>query len=176
MPSFKAAVHFAAHHQNVLKRLDLYIAEDLKLMSRSQMKLRSKENNFCAAVNGKAEKLSKLIKEGDILELDWSDPAPPDLTAEYIPLDIVFENDRVIVINKQQGLVVHPGAGNTNGTLVNGLLWHIGAGGQSPVSERLFDERPFIVHRLDKDTSGIIIAAKDAESIAFLSNQCMIDN
>ncbi|GMO34089.1 MAG: RluA family pseudouridine synthase [Termitinemataceae bacterium] len=169
MPSFNAAVALGTLHKSgelQCKRLDLYIAEDLRLMSRSQIKQRSKETDFCAMVNGKKEKLSKLIKDGDSLHLTWNNPVSVDLIAQKIPLDIVFENNKVIVINKQQGLVVHPGAGNYSGTLVNALLYHFGS---IDVSNAAL--RPFIVHRLDKDTSGIIIAAKDVDAISFLSDQ-----
>jgi 23S rRNA pseudouridine1911/1915/1917 synthase len=149
-------------------RLDRYIAENLRLLSRSQIKARGLE----ALVNGKAAKISRIVKNGDKIELSWNESEPVDIIPENIPLDIIFENNRVVVINKPQGMVVHPGAGNWQGTLANALyhrrlnlcrLTKDGAYAQGP--------RPGIVHRLDKDTSGVIIAAYDDEALAFLAGQ-----
>ncbi|MDR3276926.1 MAG: RluA family pseudouridine synthase [Treponema sp.] len=146
-------------------RLDRYTAEELGLLSRSQVKARKLE----ARVNGRAVKVSRLLKLGDFLELSWEEAQPDDLVPEDIPLDIIYENERVIVVNKAQGMVVHPGSGNFRGTLANALLYRrlqygtIGtcAGGL----------RPGIVHRLDKDTSGVMIAAWDEAALAFLQEQ-----
>jgi len=149
-------------------RLDRYIAENLCLLSRSQIKARELE----ARVNNKAAKISRIVKNGDEIELSWNEAEPVNLIPENIPLDIIFENNRVVVINKPQGMVVHPGAGNWQGTLAN-ALYH------RRLELRLFTEeeadahglRPGIVHRLDKDTSGVIIAAWDDEALAFLAEQ-----
>jgi 23S rRNA pseudouridine1911/1915/1917 synthase len=150
-------------------RLDRYAAEYLKLLSRSQTKARSLK----ALVNGKAVKISRILKAGDHLELSWEDAAPLDLVPEDIPLDVLYEDNRVIVVNKVQGMVVHPGAGNFTGTLANALLYRrlgrqdgLDSPGGAPAGLR-----PGIVHRLDKDTSGLIIAAWDNEALAFLANQ-----
>jgi 23S rRNA pseudouridine1911/1915/1917 synthase len=140
-------------------------------MRRSQIKTRRLQ----ATVNGKTAKLSRLLKAGDTLSLVWQDAPPTDIIPEYIPLDIVYEDERVIVVNKPQGLVVHPGAGNPSGTLANALLWrlcqkHGGAAGD--IAGILSgNRRPFIVHRLDKDTSGLLIAAWDGDALAFLADQ-----
>jgi len=170
MPSFSCTVE-----QDIDPglRLDRYAAENLKILSRSQIKARGLE----ARLNGKAVKISRVLKGGDYLELSWTEAESPFLIPQNIPLDLVYEDSRVIVINKAQGMVVHPGAGNRQGTLANALLYRMleknplpekGGGPQS------FDKaglRPGIVHRLDKDTSGIIIAAWDDEALAFLSDQ-----
>jgi 23S rRNA pseudouridine1911/1915/1917 synthase len=150
------------------KRLDVYIAEHLRLMRRSQIKAR----RLRAQVNGKNVKISRLVKNGDEIYLSWEQSPPLMLSPEYIPLDIVYEDQRVIVINKAQGLVVHPGAGNAGGTLANALLWHIRQkrGGLFDASG-MPSQRPFIVHRLDKDTSGLLIAAWDACALSFLADQ-----
>jgi 23S rRNA pseudouridine1911/1915/1917 synthase len=149
-------------------RLDRYIAEKLKLLSRSQIKVR----NLSAAVNEKKAKISFPVKTGDRLELNWEEENTTDLTPENIPLDILYEDGRVIVINKAQGMVVHPACGNWNGTLANALLWHLRQSGLRgtayPPPGAL---RPFIVHRLDKDTSGLIIATFNLEAQTFLQNQ-----
>jgi 23S rRNA pseudouridine1911/1915/1917 synthase len=141
-------------------RLDRYVAEQLKLISRSQIKVRSLE----AQINGKPVKRSRVLKIGDRLELAWADPEPSYLLPEDLPLDIVYEDDQVVVINKAQGMVVHPGAGNRQGTLANAILFRLGCAVAGTV-------RPGIVHRLDKDTSGLIIVAYNDEALAFLSEQ-----
>jgi 23S rRNA pseudouridine1911/1915/1917 synthase len=159
-------------------RLDRYVSECLGLLSRSQVKIRSLE----ARLNGKPVKLSRMVKTGDRLDLLWKDPETPDLVPQDIPLTVIFENSRVIVVDKAQGMVVHPGAGNFRGTLVNALLFRR-LRREGPAAEpfpipRGEDgspagtwPRPGIVHRLDKDTSGVMIAAWDGEALAFLSEQ-----
>jgi 23S rRNA pseudouridine1911/1915/1917 synthase len=155
MPLFSAIIKADAP-----KRLDLYIAENLSLMSRSQIKAR----NLTAVVNSKTVKNSFKIKDGDKIELTWSDTIPLDFLGEDIPLNIIYEDKKVIVVNKEQGMVVHPAAGNWSGTLANALLWHFNKAEEGK-------NHPFIVHRLDKDTSGVIIAAKDLETLTFLQDE-----
>jgi len=145
-------------------RLDRFISEQLKLLSRSQIKARSLK----AKVNGKEVKLSRIVKQGDILDLCWDEEAPQNIIPQDIPLNIVFENERCVVLNKEQGMVVHPGAGNRQGTLANALYFRMLQKGGGKISDSL---RPGIVHRLDKDTSGLIIAAYDDEALAFLAEQ-----
>jgi 23S rRNA pseudouridine1911/1915/1917 synthase len=154
-------------------RLDSYAAEHLNLLSRSQIKSRLLQ----ARINGKEVKLSRLIKAGDMLELSWLSAAPQYLVPECIALDVLYEDDHCAVINKPQGMVVHPGAGNHSGTLANGLLWRrLHRTDNSPLAgtaknTHVENLRTGIVHRLDKDTSGVMIAAYDDESLAFLSAQ-----
>jgi 23S rRNA pseudouridine1911/1915/1917 synthase len=143
-------------------RLDRYVAERLRLLSRSQIKAKK----LSARVNGKAVKISRLVKIGDRLDLTWAEAEPVDLIAENLPLDVVYEDNRVVVINKAHGMVVHPGAGNPAGTLANALLFRRRERGLAGEGFR-----PGIVHRLDKDTSGVIIAAYDDEALAFLADQ-----
>jgi 23S rRNA pseudouridine1911/1915/1917 synthase len=118
-------------------------------------------------VNGAAAKPSRPLKEGDSLEVVWTDEAPISMEAEDIPLSIVYEDERVLVIDKAQGMVTHPGAGNRRGTLANAVL-HIVRMGRALRPE---PARAGIVHRLDKDTSGLIIVAKDLEAQVFLAEQ-----
>jgi len=159
-------------------RLDRYIAEKLGLLSRSQIKARQ----LTSKINGNEVKISRLVKNGDEIELIWNAAEPVNIIPENIPLNIIFENDRVIAINKPQGMVVHPGAGNRQGTFANALYYRkINRG--FPQTEdfkteylqtydlRTFGSRPGIVHRLDKDTSGVMIAAYDDETLAFLAGQ-----
>lgn len=109
-----------------------------------------------ASCNGKKQKPSYRLEPGDALEVSWEDPKPLAVTAEAIPVEILYEDSDVVVVNKPRGMVVHPAAGNYCGTLVNALLEHCrdlsGIGGVI---------RPGIVHRLDKDTSGILVVAKN---------------
>ncbi|MCL2879019.1 MAG: RluA family pseudouridine synthase [Treponema sp.] len=144
-------------------RLDRYVAEYLRLFSRSQSKVRKLEGK----VNNKKVKLSFPVRQGDDLELVWNDVETPELIPEKGSLDIVYEDDQVVVINKGQNIVVHPGAGNYRGTLANFLYFRQLEKGAS-VTNSL---RPGIVHRLDKDTSGVIIAAWNDTAHAFLSEQ-----
>jgi len=145
-------------------RLDRYVSEILRIISRSQIKARKLKGK----INGKNVKLSRIVKQGDHLELSWEDAPPADVMPQDIPLEIIYENSRCVVINKAQGMVVHPGAGNRQGTLANALHYRrLKAGGSIDCA----GVRPGIVHRLDKDTSGVIIAAYDDEAHAFLAEQ-----
>jgi 23S rRNA pseudouridine1911/1915/1917 synthase len=146
------------------KRLDAFITESLGLFPRSQLKQRLVR----LLLNGKNVKPAKRVKDGDVIEIVWTDPPPPALEPEPMDLDIIFENDDVIVVNKPPGLVVHPGAGNRSHTLVNGLLARLGSLKETFAGSPL---RPGIVHRLDKDTSGVIIAAKHPAALEHLARQ-----
>jgi 23S rRNA pseudouridine1911/1915/1917 synthase len=158
-------------------RADLYIAEVVGLLSRSQLKARGVE----IRVNGSIAKLSRPLRAGDRLDLAWKDEPRPGLQPEDIPLKVIYEDERCIAVDKAQGMVVHPGAGNRSGTLANALLGRAcrapsaGEGRGDPVAKtpapRGRAERGGIVHRLDKDTSGVIVAAKDLEAQAFLAAQ-----
>jgi len=145
-------------------RLDKYIAENLGLFTRSQIKSRKVK----ARLNGSEAKLSRKLESGDVLEITWEEPAPPSFAPEKIELDIIFENEDVIVVNKSRGMVVHPASGNYTGTLIQGLLYHCGHLEDAFPEERI---RPGIVHRLDKDTSGVIITAKTPEALESLARQ-----
>lgn len=145
-------------------RIDRFIAEELALFSRSQLKNRAVD----IRVNGVEAKPSYRLKLGDRIQVDYEDEAGTTILPEPIDLDIVFENDEVVVINKPQGMVVHPAAGNRSGTLVQGLAYRWQSIRDELSSENL---RPGIVHRLDKETSGVIIAAKNPEARRFLANQ-----
>jgi len=149
-------------------RLDRYIAENLGLLSRSQIKARELK----AAINGKEAKISHTVKNGDTLALVWKEAEPLNIIPENIPLDIIYEDARAVVINKAQGMVVHPGAGNRRGTLANALYYRRLERSGFPVTEPgTGGLRPGIVHRLDKETSGVIIAAYDDDALAFLAGQ-----
>jgi 23S rRNA pseudouridine1911/1915/1917 synthase len=148
-------------------RLDRYVSENLRILSRSQIKARF----LTAKVNGKEVKNSRLVKKGDILELRWQDSPPVNIIPQDIPLEIIYEDDNCVVVNKAQGMVVHPGAGNKQDTLANALYFRRLNRGGKVISAETDNVRPGIVHRLDKDTSGIIIAAYNEEVHAFLAGQ-----
>ncbi len=144
-------------------RLDKYISDKLSIITRSQLKARLVK----VLVNGIKVKLSKKVSPGDNLQISYSNPPVPDINPENIKLDIIYEDKNVIVINKQAGMVVHPGSGINSGTLVNAILYYI-----KELKTNFEEElRPGIVHRLDKDTSGVIITAKNPIAHEYLSNQ-----
>jgi 23S rRNA pseudouridine1911/1915/1917 synthase len=146
-------------------RLDKYVSDVLALFPRSQYDRRAVE----ATADGKTAKPSLKLEGGETLALSWDDLPEPSFGAEDIPLDVLFEDDVTLVINKPRGMVVHPAHGNWTGTLAQGLLHRI-----QNLAEAFEDEdevRPGIVHRLDKDTTGIIVTAKTPAALEFLSAQ-----
>lgn len=134
-------------------RLDKALA-DLTTLSRSQANEEIKKGTVL--VNGKAAKAKYAVKVGDIITYEIPEDEILDYEAEDIPLDIIYEDEDVAVINKPQGMVVHPAAGHTSGTLVNALMYHI-----KDLSTINGVVRPGIVHRIDKDTSGLLMIAKN---------------
>ena len=136
------------------ERLDTYLAKVFAQSSRSQIKKHIDCGDIL--VNNKVAKAGYALQNGDEITISSLTPPPMDIAPENIPLDIVFENDDYAVINKPQGMVVHPAVGNTNGTLVNALLYRI-----KHLSQINGQVRPGIVHRLDKDTSGLLVIAKN---------------
>ena len=135
-------------------RLDKALSELLLDVSRT--KIKSYLDDGLILVNNKVEKASYKVEENDVIEVADSPKEETDLNAENIPLNIVYEDDDLMVINKPKGLVVHPGAGNKSGTLANGLKFH-----SDNLSTINGDFRPGIVHRLDKDTAGLLVVAKN---------------
>lgn len=157
-------VTFTAEEQQVGKRLDAFLSDNIQGQSRSYLqKLIEQE---AVLVNGKSSKSNYKLRLGDIVEVSIPEPVPLEVAAEDIELNIVYEDEDVIVINKPQGMVVHPAHGNYTGTIVNALLSH--CDNLSGINGVM---RPGIVHRIDKDTSGIIVIAKNNEAHASLSEQ-----
>ena len=135
------------------QRVDLYLTQKFPQLSRSSIQKLAQEHKV--KINGHSAKPSYRLKVGDSVEIDIVIPQKDPLLSENIPLVIVFEDDHILVIEKPSGLVVHPGAGSPNHTLVNALLFHY------PLLRDVGEEdRPGIVHRLDKDTSGVMVVAK----------------
>ncbi|MEN8255945.1 MAG: RluA family pseudouridine synthase [Verrucomicrobiota bacterium] len=143
------------------QRLDVFLAVAVPEVSRSHWKVLIQEG--LVAVNGAACKPNHKLRAGDVVTWAIPEEAPAEPQPEELELDILFEDDAVLVLNKPPGLVVHPAVGNESGTLVNALLFH------DPVFQTL--ERAGIVHRLDKDTSGVMVVAKSDVAMAELQRQ-----
>ena len=146
-------------------RLDKFLSTtDIGLSRSMAVTLIESEN---VTVNGKQSNKKQKLNAGDSVCVLVPDPVPYEAKAENIPLEIVYEDDDLLVVNKPKGMVVHPAAGNYDGTLVNALLWHCGDS-LSGINGVL---RPGIVHRIDKDTSGLLIVAKNDISHQKLAEQ-----
>ena len=122
-------------------------------------------------INGKVAKKSSKVKVGDVVTVDYTEDFFEKLIAQDLPLDVIYEDDEMLVIDKRAGMVVHPGAGNYENTLVNALLFRYGEDFQTLDDEEENLLRPGIVHRLDKDTSGVLVVAKTARSHRNLASQ-----
>ena len=146
------------------KRLDVYISEMEKDISRSMVQKLIEEN---IKVNNKKQKASYKVQLGDLIEINIPEAKEVNIKAQDIALDIIYEDEDIIVINKPKGMVVHPANGNLDGTLVNAVM-SICKDSLSGIGGEI---RPGIVHRLDKDTSGAIIVAKNDKAHINLSNQ-----
>lgn len=146
------------------QRLDRVLAERLAELSRSR--IQTLMDSGAIVVNGRPVRASTKAGSGDVVQVILPDPEPAEVEAEDIPLDVVYEDEDLLVLDKPAGLVVHPAPGHPQGTLVNALLARIsnleGIGGQL---------RPGIVHRLDKDTSGLMVVAKNEPTLRFLQAQ-----
>ncbi len=150
---------------NAGERLDAFLASSGVGLSRSAAVRLLEEGRI--KVNGKSSPKNYRLRAGEIITVEFPEPEPDRALPEDIALDIVYEDDDIIVINKPSGMVVHPAAGNPNGTLVNALLHHCGdsLSGIGGVA------RPGIVHRIDKDTGGLIVAAKNDDAHRGLAAQ-----
>lgn len=135
-------------------RLDKYLSEQLKDISRSYLQKLIKDG--AVAVNDTSQKANYRLQSGDCIRVSIPDDMQPDITAEDIPLDILYEDDQLLVVNKPKGMVVHPSAGHYSHTLVNALLYHCG----STLSGINGVLRPGIVHRIDMDTTGALVVCK----------------
>lgn len=146
------------------KRTDVLLSEALGITRSAAERLIESTN---VHIDGKSVTKSLKVSVGQSFEIEIPDPEPSEAVPEDIPLDIIYEDDDLIVINKPKGTVVHPAPGNTSGTLVNALLYHCG----STLSGVGGVIRPGIVHRIDKDTSGLLVVAKNDETHLALSEQ-----
>ena len=146
------------------KRTDVLLSEALGITRSAAERLIESKN---VHIDGKSVTKSLKVSVGQSFEVEIPNPEPSEAVPEDIPLDIIYEDDDLIVINKPKGTVVHPAPGNTSGTLVNALLYHCG----STLSGVGGVIRPGIVHRIDKDTSGLLVVAKNDETHLALSEQ-----
>jgi len=146
------------------QRLDIFLSKNLTRLSRSQTQKLISEKKV--RVNDAWSKPGLKLRPGDVIEVEIAEETPTSLHPEEIALDILYCDEHIVVINKPAGLVVHPGAGVTNGTLVNALLYHF------PRIEKIGHwERPGIVHRLDKETSGVMVVARSLPAYTELKRQ-----
>ncbi len=146
------------------KRIDAFIAEKVDVSRVTVQRLIDEEN---ISVNGKKTKPSYKVQENDVIEVEEEKPKEIELKAQEIPLEILYEDDDIIVVNKPKGMVVHPANGNPDGTLVNAIM----AICKDSLSGIGGEIRPGIVHRLDKDTSGALIIAKNDKAHINMSEQ-----
>ena len=150
------------------QRIDRFLSGEDTGLSRSALQgLVADGHVLC---NGKSIAKSLKLKAGDTILLEIPDAKPIEAVPQDIPLDIVYEDDHLLVVNKPKGMVVHPAPGNPDGTLVNALLWHC-KGSLSGIGGEI---RPGIVHRIDKDTSGLLVVAKDDATHIGLSQQMAV--
>ena len=158
--------HFVADKNQSLLRIDKFLIDRLPNVSRNRIQLAAEAN--CILVNGKAVKSNYRIKPLDTVTILMSRPRHEvEITPENMPLSIVYEDDSLLVVNKPAGLVVHPGHGNYQGTLLNGLAYYLKDDKQYDPS----DPRLGLVHRIDKDTSGLLVIAKCPEAKTDLGRQ-----
>lgn len=146
-------------------RLDRYLSDEREDMSRSYIQQLIDAGNV--SVNGKKVKASYKLRDNDRVELLIPEPEPVEILPENIPLDIVYDDDDIIIINKPQGMVVHPAAGHLSGTLVNALMYYFG----DSLSGINGVMRPGIVHRIDMNTSGLLVICKNDNAHKKLSEQ-----
>lgn len=149
------------------ERVDSYITEymsDIGNISRSYVQKLIKDGLI--TLSGKSVKANDKVKTGNVYRVEYKEPEEINAVPENIPVDIVYEDSDIVVVNKSRGMVVHPAAGNYSGTLVNALLYHC-----KDLSDIGGAIRPGIVHRLDKDTTGLMVVAKNNNSHLFLTNE-----
>jgi 23S rRNA pseudouridine1911/1915/1917 synthase len=155
---------YVAHEGQEPLRVDKFLMNFIENATRNKIQQAAKAGNVL--VNEKSVKSNYKVKPNDVVRVVLTHPPHENLlVAEDIPIDIIYEDSDVIVVNKSSGMVVHPGHGNYSGTLVNGLIHHIE---NLPANS---NERPGLVHRIDKDTSGLLVVAKTEYAMAHLSKQ-----
>lgn len=149
--------------RDLKKRLDRYLTDRIPFMSRTQLQRLIAEGGV--TVNGRAPKASTALRSGDVVEVFVPPPPPSEIVPERIPLDVLYEDGHIIVLNKQADIIVHPARSHLSGTMINALAWrfaHESSGGLSGVGKEF--ARPGVVHRLDRHTTGAIVFAKDDEA------------
>ena len=153
--TFMSQISLQADETYMDERLDKFLSAMLPDQSRSYLQKIIKDGNVL--VNGEPKKSSYRLEDGDEVTADLPELKSPDIEPENIPLDILYEDDSILMVNKPKGMVVHPSAGHYTGTLVNAVLWHC----QGQLSGINGVSRPGIVHRIDKDTTGVLAVCKN---------------
>lgn len=156
---------FAVEKEDIGTRIDIFLAANIDDLTRNGIQKLIESGNV--TINDKAVKANYKLRSNDIINISVPDPVSVEILSENIPLDILYEDDDIIIINKPQGMVVHPAPGHYSGTLVNALMYHCGDG-LSGINGVL---RPGIVHRIDKDTSGVLMIAKNNHAHQGLAEQ-----
>ena len=156
---------FIVEQETAGQRIDRFLSGEDTGLSRSALQALVAEGHV--QCNGKTVAKSLKLKAGDTVLLEIPDAKPIEAVPQDIPLEIVYEDSHLLVVNKPKGMVVHPAPGNQDGTLVNALLWHC-KGSLSGIGGEI---RPGIVHRIDKDTSGLVLAAKNAYAAPLLAGR-----
>jgi len=157
-------IRLVVPHKQSKERIDIYLAHQIQNATRT--KVRGAIDQGLVLVDGKRVKASHSVAPGEVIEVTLPRPPRPDARPENIPLEIVYEDDQLLVVNKPAGMVTHPAYGNYTGTLVNALLHHCRS--LSTVNSEM---RPGIVHRLDKDTTGLMVVAKNDVAHHYLAKQ-----
>ena len=156
---------FTADIEHEDQRIDRYLTEMLPEQSRSFFQKLIRDG--FVIVNHIIVKVNYRLKTGDVIEIDIPDAVPTEIVPENIPLDILYEDDDLLIVNKPKGMVVHPAVGHSTGTLVNAIMYHC-QGNLSGINGEI---RPGIVHRIDKDTTGSLIICKNDEAHRNIAEQ-----
>lgn len=159
---------FQVEKENTGIRIDKYLSDNMENISRSYLQKLLKDKSI--TVNNKAIKANYKVQEGDMVSVFVPEPEEPNILPEEIPLDILYEDDSLMVVNKPKDMVVHPSAGHTSGTLVNAVLFHC-KGNLSGINGIM---RPGIVHRIDKDTTGALLICKTDTCHRILAEQLKV--
>ena len=159
---------FREEKENAGIRIDKYLSDNMEDISRSYLQKLLKEKSI--TVNEKEIKANYKVQEGDVVSVSVPEPEEPDILPEEIPLDILYEDDSLMVVNKPKDMVVHPSAGHLSGTLVNAVLFHC-KGNLSGINGIM---RPGIVHRIDKDTTGALLICKTDTCHRILAEQLKV--
>ena len=159
---------FQVEKENAGIRIDKYLSDNMEDISRSYLQKLLKEKSI--TLNEKEIKANYKVQEGDVVSVSVPEPEEPDILPEEIPLDILYEDDSLMVVNKPKDMVVHPSAGHLSGTLVNAVLFHC-KGNLSGINGIM---RPGIVHRIDKDTTGALLICKTDTCHRILAEQLKV--
>lgn len=161
----QTVIHITVPPGKKKERIDVFLAHQIENASRNKVQNAIKRGYV--TVDNKTVKSNHIVAPGEMITVELPLPPPPDAQPEDIPLDIVYEDESVIIVNKPPGMVTHPAYGNYTGTLVNALLHHT----RSDLAETDDPRRPGIVHRLDKDTSGLMVVTKNENALRALTKQ-----